>query len=250
MKKILIIVGLLLVVFSGVYLLQQKSMIPSVFQTPYRTKVRTEFETLMEEKNIKVSDANFWTTPVGGRTARAELEKQASILYKKYILLDQEARKNGYPLAALDLKNTDWQTISKRYTELKQWAIDQRLKTVTFEQVKTYYQEHQEKYYRQDTVSGYLAIWQGGIVVSQEKIEISEQTVRIMTESYPELEVLLKDISVGQQVSWQQDGKHYSFTCEHLEEKGVMPLTEITDAVAIQYAESMVDQWLESNSKS
>ncbi|WP_449461097.1 hypothetical protein [Streptococcus suis] len=204
----------------------------------------------MEEKNIKVFDTNFWTTPVGGRTARVELEKQASILYKKYILLDQEARKNGYSLVALDLKKTDWQTISNRYAELKQWVIDQRLKTVTFEQVKTYYQEHQEKYYRQDMVSGYLATWQEGMVVSQENIEISEETVRIMTEIYPELEVLLKDIVVGQQVAWQQDGKYYTFTCENLEEKGVVPLTEITNAVAVQYAESMVDQWLESNSKS
>lgn len=244
-KAVYLIIVLVIGILGFTYFAQGKSTVPRVFQSPYRTQVRAEFETLMAEENKDVSEDAFWTTPIKGTTAQQELDKKATQLFAKYQLLEREAKKRGSAFESLDLTKAEWQTISNRYVELKQAAIDKRLETVTLEEVEQHYKANVAKYARQATLKGTLSIWKEGMVISQESLEISEENVRIITETYSELEPLLKDITVGKEVVWSQNNRYYSFSCEAIEDKGVKPLSEITDAVATQYAEAEVEKWLD-----
>lgn len=239
------IVLLLIVILGFIYFFSGKSTVPHVFQNPYRAQVRAEFETMMAEENKKVSESLFWTTSVKGKTAQGELEKKAAQLFAKYQLLEQKAKENGKSQKPLNLSSADWSEVSKRYIELKQLAIDKFLEKVTSEDAERYYKTNLSKYARQATIKGKLAVWKDGTIISQNVLEISEESIRIVTETYPELEALLKDITVGKEVVWQQGGRYYSFSCEQIEDKGSKPLEEIRDAVATQYAESEVEKWLD-----
>ncbi|RCW16515.1 hypothetical protein CAC02_08030 [Streptococcus gallolyticus] len=218
--------------------------VPSVFETPYRTQVRTEFEARMQEQGIEASEHQFWVTPVDGETPQSVLDNKASKLYKEYQLLAENAQRLGVALTPLDLNTAKWQEVSLRYTELKQIAIDHYLQTVSDEQVKVYYEQNQEKYQRQATIKGVLSLWRDGVVASQEKLVIDEENVRLMTEQYGELESGLVGIAVGQQIVWQQENDYYTFVCEAIEEKGVENFETITEAVAIQYAEEQIEAQL------
>lgn len=246
---IVLLTVILTIIIGFISLGYGKSTVPRVFQSPYRAQVRAEFETLLAEENKNVSEDLFWTTSVRGKTAQGELDKKAAQLAAKYQLLEKKAKDLGKSFAPLDLTTADWQVVSNRYTELKQLAIDQLLETVTFEEAETYYKANLEKYARQATIKGTLAVWKDGMITSQEALEVSEENVRIITETYPELESLLKDITVGKEVVWLQNGRYYSFSCEQLEDKGIQPLSEIIDAVSVQYAESRVDEWLDTATK-
>lgn len=242
---------LLLVVTLGfIYFFSGKPAVPRVFQSPYRAQIRAEFETLMADENRNVSEDHFWTTSIKGKTAQGELDKKAAQLAAKYQLLEQKAKENGKSLKPLDLTKADWGTVSQRYTELKQLEIDKVLATVTSEEAEKHYQENLKNYARQATLKGKLAIWKDGIIISQETLEISEENIRIVTETYTELEPLLKDITVDKEVVWSQNGRYYSFSCEEIEEKGVKPFEEVVDAVATQYAEAKVEKWLDENTQS
>lgn len=250
MKKGIYMFIVLIVVLSGfIYFFNRKITTPLVFQSPYRAQVQTEFEAMMAEENINVSDTQFWTTPVKGKTAQVELEKKATQLSKKYQLLEKKAKSLGKSLKPLNLETAEWKEVSDRYIALKQVAIDKYLESVTVEDAQKYYQANLKKYARQATIKGTLAIWKDGMIISQEALEISEENIRITTEKYAELEQLLKDITIGKEVVWLQNGRYYSFSCEQIEDKGVDPFDSIVNAVATQYADEKVEAWLTEETK-
>ncbi|HHW3847190.1 TPA: hypothetical protein ACT2IV_000722 [Streptococcus suis] len=218
--------------------------VPSVFQTPYRTLVQSEFEEIYKYNGIEISERNFWNKPINGRKPQDTLNEKATILFKKYNLLEKEAKKHEYKKEALDFNKVDWKTVSNRYIELKQIVIDEKIKDINQDEIERYYLANTENFERQDFISGNISIWNDGIIISTESVDITEETVRNITERYPDLELELKNIEVGHQVSWGQNGVYYTFTCLSREEKGIIPLSEITDAVAMQCAEELVDNWL------
>lgn len=249
MKKVSgLLVALLVIVLGIAYMVYGTSRTPRVFQTPYKTQVQTEFQALLEANNQEVADSKFWTTPVNGQTAQEVLEEKATKLYHKYQLLEKKARETTSDIAVLDLETVEWKELSAHYTQLKQIVIDERLSFVTYQEAEQYYAENREQYARQATISGQLATWRQGMIVAQESFEISEENIRMVTELYPDLEYLLEGIQAGQQVVWNQAGDYYTFTCDTVEDKGIQPLSDIIDAVATQYAEQQVDDWLERES--
>lgn len=248
-KTVCLLIVLIIGMLGFVYLFNGKTTVPRVFQSPYRAQVRAEFETLLAEENRTVLDDTFWTTSVKGTTAQKELEKKAAQLFIKYQMLEKKAKESGVTSVQLDLNTAKWEDVSKQYTTFKQIAIDKMLETVTHAEVEQYYKENSVNYARQATLKGKLAIWKEGIIISQEGLDISEENIRVITETYSGLEPLLKDISIGKQVVWTQNGRYYSFSCEEMEDKGVKPLEEIVDAVATQYAETKVEVWLAENTK-
>ncbi|HEM4308823.1 TPA: hypothetical protein U1X76_002077, partial [Streptococcus suis] len=143
-----------------------------------------------------------------------------------------------------------WKLVSDRYIELKQIVIDEKIKTVNHDQIKQYYLENNLNFARQDLINGKISTWNDGLIISTESVEINEETVRLVTERFPDLELQLENIEVGQQFSWKQNGIYYTFSCLSREDKGIIPLSEITDAVAMQCAEELVDNWLNKETDS
>ncbi|HGA1475185.1 TPA: hypothetical protein ACIRK0_001970, partial [Streptococcus suis] len=131
-----------------------------------------------------------------------------------------------YKKEALDFNKVDWKTVSNRYIELKQIVIDEKIKDINQDEIERYYLANTENFERQDFISGNISIWNDGIIISTESVDITEETVRNITERYPDLELELKNIEVGHQVSWGQNGVYYTFTCLSREEKGIIPLSE------------------------
>ncbi|HEL2024816.1 TPA: hypothetical protein TY353_002132, partial [Streptococcus suis] len=223
---------------------------PTIFQTPYKTSVKSEFEALFHKHGIDVSENDFWATSLNGRTPQDILNEKAKLLYIKFNLLEKEARKYGFNKEKLDFKKVDWKLVSDRYIELKQIVIDEKIKTVNHDQIKQYYLENNLNFARQDLINGKISTWNDGLIISTESVEINEETVRLVTERFPDLELQLENIEVGQQFSWKQNGIYYTFSCLSREDKGIIPLSEITDAVAMQCAEELVDNWLNKETDS
>ncbi|HEM4876827.1 TPA: hypothetical protein U1106_002083, partial [Streptococcus suis] len=199
---------------------------------------------LFHKHGIDVSENDFWATSLNGRTPQDILNEKAKLLYIKFNLLEKEARKYGFNKEKLDFKKVDWKLVSDRYIELKQIVIDEKIKTVNHDQIKQYYLENNLNFARQDLINGKISTWNDGLIISTESVEINEETVRLVTERFPDLELQLENIEVGQQFSWKQNGIYYTFSCLSREDKGIIPLSEITDAVAMQCAEELVDNWL------
>ncbi|HFR3961908.1 TPA: hypothetical protein ACHVIW_002132, partial [Streptococcus suis] len=207
-------------------------------------------EALFHKHGIDVSENDFWATSLNGRTPQDILNEKAKLLYIKFNLLEKEARKYGFNKEKLDFKKVDWKLVSDRYIELKQIVIDEKIKTVNHDQIKQYYLENNLNFARQDLINGKISTWNDGLIISTESVEINEETVRLVTERFPDLELQLENIEVGQQFSWKQNGIYYTFSCLSREDKGIIPLSEITDAVAMQCAEELVDNWLNKETDS
>lgn len=212
--------------------------------------MKSEFEALFHKHGIDVSENDFWATSLNGRTPQDILNEKAKLLYIKFNLLEKEARKYGFNKEKLDFKKVDWKLVSDRYIELKQIVIDEKIKTVNHDQIKQYYLENNLNFARQDLINGKISTWNDGLIISTESVEINEETVRLVTERFPDLELQLENIEVGQQFSWKQNGIYYTFSCLSREDKGIIPLSEITDAVAMQCAEELVDNWLNKETDS
>lgn len=223
-----------------------RSFIPEVFTVPYRTAVEQEYRLKYEEAGLPIPSKNFWTSEIGGLTPQGVLEQRKKRLYQEFTLLEKETKQLGGATENLRLDGAGWQEISETMASNRQFIKDSWINQLEDADILAYYQKHIDRFSEQAPIKGKLSFWQNGVEIWNKEVDISAETVRMVTEQYPELDLILPQIVAGERESWQRDGGVYQFVCTDRQDGMPLPFEEVIEAVASQLVEEKLNHWLEA----
>lgn len=237
-----VFIGFLLIAF---YFSYRASSVPEVFSTPYRTAIEQEFRFKYEEAGLPIPSETFWTAEIGGLAPCDVLEQKQKRLFQEFKLLQKEARQLGGEVEELPLETATWQEVSEVMATNRQFIKDEWTHTLSESDIFAYYQRNIHQFSEQESIKGKLSFWQNGVENWTKEVELSAENIRMVTEQYPELDLVLSNIEVGESKSWKKDGGMYQFLCIDKKAGRPLPFQDVIEAVASQLVEEKLNDWLE-----
>ncbi|MBF0778774.1 YczE/YyaS/YitT family protein [Streptococcus cuniculi] len=177
------------------------------------------------------------------------LEQKQERLYQEFQLLQTEAKRLDSRVKEIQLDQASWQEVSEVMASNRQLIKDNWATTLSEAELRAYYQRNLHHFSEQAPIRGRLSFWQNGMESWSREVDISAETVRMVTEQYPELDTLLPTIGVGTSESWQKDGGIYQFLCIERQEGLPLPFQEVVEAVASQLVEEKLNDWLDKKTR-
>lgn len=158
-------------------------------------------------------------------------------------LRDLHADGDGDPYGATDLSfwnfYQEWlATIEEQLRSGIQDSLDET-------EVRAFYDEHPERFERQDTITVEVVPWRDGRAGDPYSLTIDETNVRQLQEQHDLVVGSALELQEGAQTTVElPDGSHAQLTCESRTDGGLVPFGEVVQAAASQLATQLYTEEL------
>ena len=145
------------------------------------------------------------------------------------------------------LKYTPLQFYNVEMGQYERLLKDQIILTVSEEELRDWYDTHQENYWQIGEIQGVLTIRADGRVLSEQEILLSSYNFRTLSEQNEELVNVLVDLPAGEEAVWTDEyNQEWTLLCTSREDGTYQLFEEVMGAVSEQYANEKLEQeWKE-----